>query len=107
MFNRLPARFCALLAIFALLSTTGGTFASSNGVSDDEIRQSMIVKSIQAYPGSCPCPYNHARNGSRCGKRSAWSRPGGYSPLCFASDISDKMVKDYRVRHGLVRPKKQ
>lgn len=33
--------------------------------------------------GSCDCPYDYARNGSRCGGRSAYSRPGGREPMCF------------------------
>ncbi|WP_082376591.1 SH3 domain-containing protein [Ahrensia marina] len=33
--------------------------------------------------GSCDCPYDRMRNGARCGGRSAWSRPGGRSPICF------------------------
>jgi hypothetical protein len=67
----------------------------------EEIRQQMIRESIASYPGNCPCPYNLARNGSRCGKRSAWSRRGGYSPLCYPTDISDSMVKDYKKSHGI------
>lgn len=64
--------------------------------SDDDIRQLMIEQSIAAYPGSCPCPYSAARNGSGCGARSAYSRPGGRSPLCYAKDITSEMVNAYR-----------
>jgi len=46
-----------------------------------------IDESIAAYPSSCACPYSRASNGSRCGKRSAWSKPGGAEPLCYKSDI--------------------
>lgn len=35
------------------------------------------------YVGRCDCPYDVARNGSRCGGRSAYSRPGGRSPVCY------------------------
>lgn len=73
-------------------------------LSDDEIRQQIIAQSIASYPGRCPCPFNRASNGSRCGKRSAYTRPGGYSPLCYQGDVSDKMVADYRRRHGLEMP---
>ena len=38
------------------------------------------------HPGSCPCPYSIANDGSVCGNRSAWSRSGGYEPLCYWSD---------------------
>lgn len=44
-------------------------------------RNEIILQSIASYQGSCPCPYNTDRAGRRCGKRSAWSRPGGYSPI--------------------------
>jgi len=50
-------------------------------------KQQQIDESIAAYPGNCPCPYSRASNGSKCGKRSAWSKPGGYEPLCYESDI--------------------
>ena len=39
-----------------------------------------------SYSGNCPCPYNTASDGSSCGARSAWSRSGGASPICYASD---------------------
>lgn len=68
-------------------------------LSDDEIREIMIRNSISRYSGSCACPYNSTRNGSRCGKRSAYSKPGGASPLCYKSDISDKAVEKYRKIH--------
>ena len=29
-------------------------------------------------------------NGKKCGKRSAYSKPGGYEPLCYVSDILKK-----------------
>lgn len=69
--------------------------------SDTEIRKRMIAESIDAYPGSCACPYQRASNGSQCGRRSAYNRGGGYAPLCFESDISDEMVRKYRAELGL------
>lgn len=50
-------------------------------------KQQQIDESIASYPGACACPYSRASNGSKCGKRSAWSKPGGYEPLCYESDI--------------------
>ena len=63
---------------------------------NNEIKQELIRQSISSYSGSCPCPYNSARNGSRCGGRSAYSRPGGYSPLCYPSDVTNDMIMKYR-----------
>ena len=80
-----------------------GAIASDKGkrVSDAEIRRRMIEESIDSYPGNCPCPYNRASNGSQCGRRSAYSREGGYAPLCYPSDISDAMVREYRAAAGI------
>ncbi len=69
-------------------------------LSDDQIRDRIIASSIAAYSGSCPCPYNTDRAGRRCGARSAYSRPGGASPKCYRSDISDAEVARWRARFG-------
>jgi hypothetical protein len=66
--------------------------------SDTSIRQELIRRSIASYPGSCPCPYNVDRGGRRCGGRSAYSRPGGYSPVCYENDVSQAMVERFRER---------
>jgi SH3-like domain-containing protein len=59
----------------------------------------IIAESIQSYPGNCPCPYNTDRGGRRCGKRSAYSKPGGYSPICFAEDVTPDMIEAMRARN--------
>jgi hypothetical protein len=68
--------------------------------SDAQVRQAIIQGSLAGYPGPCPCPYNVARNGSSCGRRSAYSRPGGYSPICYATQVTPDMVRQYRASHG-------
>ncbi|MEI9926567.1 MAG: FAD/NAD(P)-binding protein [Sphingomonas sp.] len=65
---------------------------------DAAIRQRIIRASIASYPGSCACPYSTARNGSRCGGRSAWSRGGGYAPKCYPSDVTPAEVAAVRRR---------
>jgi hypothetical protein len=70
--------------------------AKRKRLTDREIKKILIAESIAAYSGNCPCPYNTARNGSRCGRRSAHSRAGGEAPLCFESDITAEMVQRYR-----------
>ena len=67
-------------------------------LSDGAIRQALIRESINAYSGSCPCPEFADRAGRRCGGRSAHSRSGGESPLCYESDISQQMIDNYRQR---------
>jgi len=81
-----------LLFIIAL------SFPVSAQPTDQQIRQTLIQQSIMSYPGNCPCPYNRASNGSRCGGRSAYSRAGGYSPLCYDRDVTDEMVRRYRAK---------
>jgi hypothetical protein len=48
----------------------------------------------------CACPDDRARNGSACGGRSAYSRPGGAAPLCYPSDVSSAMIESYRQRQA-------
>ena len=68
---------------------------------DAEIRQLVVRQSIAAYRGSCPCPDNRAANGTRCGARSAYSRAGGAAVLCYATDVSDERVRQYRIQNRL------
>ncbi|MEP3436086.1 MAG: SH3 domain-containing protein [Hoeflea sp.] len=67
-------------------------------LSTSMIVQRIIAESISAYPGSCPCPFNTDRGGRRCGKRSAYSKPGGYAPICFPQDVTKAMVAAFRER---------
>lgn len=62
----------------------------------NEIKEVLIKQSHSRYSGNCPCPYNRTSRGRRCGKRSAYSRPGGASPLCYKSDVTDRMVSAYK-----------
>ncbi|ARR51582.1 hypothetical protein ETN89_15060 [Photobacterium damselae subsp. damselae] len=64
-----------------------------------EIKQEIIKQSIRSYPGRCPCPYNVTSNGSRCGKRSAWSKPGGYSPICYEREVTHEMISRWKRSH--------
>lgn len=73
-----------------------GVEAKQSNESTEAIKQKIIQQSIDSYPGNCPCPYNTASNGSRCGKRSAYNRAGGYAPLCYPEDVSDRMVRGYK-----------
>lgn len=52
----------------------------------------LIRDSRLRYRGSCACPYDTDRAGRRCGGRSAYSRPGGASPLCYEHDVTPEMI---------------
>tara|TARA_R110002072_G_scaffold211424_1_gene368954 strand:+ start:7110 stop:7466 length:357 start_codon:yes stop_codon:yes gene_type:complete len=73
---------------------------SPSALTDDEVKELLIRQSLAGYPGSCPCPYNRAKNGSKCGRRSAYSRPGGYAPLCYPEDITPTMIENFRARQN-------
>jgi hypothetical protein len=91
--------FVLALNSVTLLSTTAESaiqVAQGKSLTDAEVRKEIIRQSIAGYSGNCACPYNRSSNGSKCGKRSAWSKPGGASPLCYADDVSDQMVKRFR-----------
>ena len=88
-----------LLSILIFSLSTLNGYSKSKPISDEQIKQLIISESIASYPGNCPCPYNLARNGSRCGKRSAYSKVGGYSPICYPEDVKKEMVKSYRQNH--------
>lgn len=89
------AVFLGLAALGVMIGPAG-----AGRLSDTQIRHAIIQDSVASYPGPCACPYNVMRNGHACGRRSAYSRPGGYSPVCYASDVTDQMVKAYRRTHG-------
>jgi hypothetical protein len=85
------------------LQSRGGDANGSEGkkpkharLSDAQIKKILIEESIAAYSGNCPCPYSTMRNGRSCGRRSAYSREGGESPLCYANDVTAEMEQAYR-----------
>jgi len=90
-----------ILAFLAIFATDRGAVARQQP-DDSEIRQQIIQQSIADYKATghpCACPYDTARNGSSCGRRSAYSRPGGAEPLCYPSDVTDGMVADWKRQH--------
>ena len=81
--------------VLGLAAIASPAFAQS----DAQIRQRIIQESIASYPGACPCPYNTDRAGRSCGRRSAYSRPGGYAPQCYPADVSNAQIQEYRRAH--------
>jgi hypothetical protein len=83
----------ALLAV-ALLTLSIPAIAQS--MSDAQVRQAIIQAFLVGYSGSCPCPYSVNRGGRRCGGTSAYSRPGGASPICYGTDVTKAMIQAFR-----------
>lgn len=96
MFN---GKALAVIAMMAITLVSVSADARRSALSDAQVKQRIIKASISEYPGNCPCPYNSARNGSRCGRRSAWNRAGGYAPMCYASDVTKADVRAWRASH--------
>lgn len=77
------------------ICSTSYTLAQES-LTDNQIAKQLIQESIQNYSGSCACPYQRTKNGSKCGKRSAYSKPGGYEPLCYTRDVSKEAIQKWR-----------
>lgn len=91
-----------LLAVtFSLAALAAPALALQGIATDDQVAQQIIKESIASYPGPCACPYNDARNGSSCGRRSAYSRAGGYNTACYRDDVSADDILSYRKQYGL------
>ncbi len=92
-----------IIALTALVLAAAG-FASraiaeekaKKKLTDAQVRKILIEESTASYPGNCPCPYSTARNGTQCGRRSAYSREGGEAPLCYPKDVTADMIQAYR-----------
>lgn len=72
-------------------------------LTNQQIVARIIQESRQAYYATghpCACPDDRARNGSRCGGRSAYTWPGGASPKCFPQDVTVAEIAAYRAQHG-------
>lgn len=83
-------------AAFTVAAATIAFGGNASAQTDAQVKQRIIRDSIANYSGSCPCPYNSDRAGRRCGARSAYSRPGGAAPICFAGDVTPAMIRAAR-----------
>lgn len=74
------------------------TLPNIPSIPDTTIIQRIITESVAGYSGSCACPYSTDRGGRRCGNRSAYSKPGGYAPICYPQDVTKAMIEAFRGR---------
>jgi negative regulator of genetic competence, sporulation and motility len=70
-------------------------------ISDKEIKTTLIHQSIEDYGRSCPCPYSKSPSGGQCGLNSAYSKTSRLTIFCYPSNVTNKMVKEYRDKNGL------
>lgn len=88
----------AAIALFVFTSSG----SCKTALSDSQVRAAIVHESRDAYHQSgrpCACPYDRARNGSRCGRRSAYNRKGGEAPFCYPSDVIKEAIDAYRAEH--------
>jgi uncharacterized membrane protein len=86
------------LILAALVSASAGTAYAAP--TDRDVAAAIVAKCRAIYHAGgrpCACPDDLARNGSRCGGRSAYVRPGGALPRCSVGDVSAHEIADYRV----------
>jgi hypothetical protein len=73
-------------------------------LTDAAVALLIVAASIATYKATgkpCACPEDTMRNGRKCGANSAWSRPGGYKPLCYPTEISAAMIAAYRATRAV------
>lgn len=92
---RLPLALVVAMIVAAASSALAQTTTRPT-TTDAQIKQAIVANAIAGYSGSCPCPYNTDRAGRSCGRRSAYSRPGGASPVCYEADVTASMVAAFR-----------
>jgi hypothetical protein len=98
--QRYSWRRVALFALIVLAMLAWAKFARAE--TDAQIVANIIQASRNEYYATghpCACPFDHARNGSSCGARSAYSRPGGAEPKCYPKDVSKAEIDAYRKAH--------
>jgi hypothetical protein len=73
--------------------------AAQTALTDQQIATTIVKESRDTYYRTghpCACPEDVARNGSRCGRRSAYTRPGGAEPYCYVTDVPREKIEKYR-----------
>jgi len=88
-----------LILMIFILGTTWSM--ADDRISDKEIKKTLIQQSIQEYGKSCPCPYSKSPSGGQCGLTSAYSKTGRLAILCYPSNVTKTMIKEYRHKNGL------
>lgn len=86
----------------AALVLCGAWSAYAKPLTDAQVARAIIQQSRGEYYATghpCACPYDSARNGSSCGARSAYTRPGGAHPKCYPADVTKGEIEDYRASH--------
>jgi hypothetical protein len=83
------------------------TSAKDNAKDSEKAERSRwteaAIASYKAKGKPCACPSDTDRAGRSCGARSAYSRPGGFKPLCNPFDVTLSMISAFRAT-GAIPP---
>jgi hypothetical protein len=85
-----------LIVAVVFLSMTAAWSANTAFMTDSEVRRAIILDSIKAYTGECPCPYSRTDDGFRCGDKSKAKQGERPKPVCYPEDVTNEMVERYR-----------
>jgi hypothetical protein len=85
------------IAALSGLMLAGAAWAGETTV--EQVREQIVRASVASYSGSCACPYSNDAAGDPCGARSAWSKKGGKTIVCFAHEVTDEQVRQFRQRY--------
>lgn len=92
---------------FSIANAIGQSSESSSSSSRSGSQSES--KSYTEFPGTCtcPCPFSKDLKGKECGDASVYFQyPDGspYKVPCYASDIKDWQITDYRRQFGIPTP---
>ena len=94
-------QMCLTAMLLAVSLVSSYSVASTETLPDlgQQIAEIIVRESPSAYYATghpCACPDDFARNGSRCGGRSAYSHSG--RPLCYVSDVPKPLIEEYKAK---------
>jgi hypothetical protein len=94
---------------FSIGGAIGQTSEESNTSSRSRSGSKSESKSYTEYPGTCtcPCPYSRDLKGKECGDASVYFQypDGDRNKIpCYASDIQDWQITEYRQHYGIASP---
>lgn len=90
--------FATAFMILVSQSAIAPAFTDNTSMTDRQVKRLLIKSSRDGYSGNCACPEDRDSRGRRCGRRSAYSKPGGAEPLCYERDVTPEMIHDFRSR---------
>ena len=85
---------------FAILPAMIATAALAAPMSDDDVKQAIMMQARSAYHGDCMCPYNSDSTHHLCASHSAYRLAHGTAPICYDRDVTPAMMAKYRALHG-------